>query len=209
MERTPRKYLEDTSHTVRHLYLGLESIELLWQDIEPMLLDDGRPKPGLDKEDFDVLFDASRECPQWAFSEAVLCGAILEVAFMGIQCFSKVVPKTPPESCRPLFDDVSENPRFLKFCVGEERYGVPEGLLIYAGRNQYAHWDEKVLKDPLNKNVFRRLHAEFPKYPTFERAFDLSNPQIDIYARFILRAALGWAFYKDYVVGMRRVLGIT
>jgi len=132
----------------------------------------------------------------------MFAGAILEAAYMAIRLYSRntAIPASCASFVRPGQRTV------LPFCIGEERHGVPTGLIIYAGRNQYAHWDEESLK-PVSEAVFAGLNDAFYDHPFADLAFDLGNPTIPIYAREILVTALGWTTYERYLAEMKRLLG--
>ncbi|UCD86996.1 MAG: hypothetical protein JSV01_04300 [Desulfobacterales bacterium] len=203
---TPRDYFERTSHVVRHLYLGIGSCHQLWEEATAFWTprEGGPPKTEKEKADLDIFLAKGQEYFGKKLSEGVLCGAILQVAASGILRFSKNA--TLPPSCRDLFKGIKLKERQLKFCIGQERYGVPEGLIIYAGRNQYAHWEEEKLRDKLNVRIFDKLNSAFQKHTFMDLAFDLSNPTIHIYADFLLLGVLEWKTYGAYLRGMKELL---
>ena len=209
MAMASREYIEQTSHVVRHLYLGIESVHQIWQEAEAFHNSFSDPvETDADRRNLDTFLRRGEEYFGQDFSKAVLCGAILEVACTGIRRFPQEVGEMP-ESCVPLFKGVANPSPYLKFCVGEERYGIPEGLIVYAGRNQYAHWDEGSELRPINMNVFMRLSYEFRTNPYIDLVFDLGHPLTEIRVHWILLEALEWRSYGDYVTGMRRVLDIA
>ncbi|MGB2585692.1 MAG: hypothetical protein WBC72_06065 [Pseudolabrys sp.] len=86
-----------------------------------------------------------------------------------------------------------------------DRHGIPAGLIIFAGRNQYNHWDED-WSHPTTKEIFDALSRAFWNIPSSDLAFDLSNPTIPIYAHEILVTALGWDSYEKYLGEMTELL---
>ena len=92
-----------------------------------------------------------------------------------------------------------------EICIGKERHGVPTGLIIYAGRNQYAHWDAERLYE-INEWVFEKLYDAFSDNPLSDLTFDLRNPTINIYAGELLLVALGWYSYEIYLAEMKQLL---
>jgi hypothetical protein len=70
------------------------------------------------------------------------------------------------------------------------------GLILYAGRSQYAHWEEDPHQE--TESVFRQLSHAFRDNLTYDLAFDLGNPTIDIYANEILLGGLNWTSYERY-----------
>jgi hypothetical protein len=203
---TSRDYFERTSHVVRHLYLGIGSCHQLWEEATAFWSPREGEPPNTEKEkaDLDTFLVKGQEYFGGKLSEGVLCGAILQVAASGILRFSR--NSTLPQSCRDLFKGIKLKERQLKFCIGQERYGVPEGLIIYAGRNQYAHWEEEELRDKLNVRIFDKLNSAFQDDMSMDLAFDLSNPTIHIYADLLLLGVLKWKTYGAYLRGMKELL---
>ncbi|WP_445426213.1 hypothetical protein [Alishewanella sp. HL-SH06] len=136
------------------------------------------------------------------FSRHVISGSILQIAFKAIELFSS--NKEPKSECAFLFEgvDSKKRPKYYKFLVGRLIKRVPIGLIIYAGRNQYNHFDEAALKDRVNINVFEALALEDGSM--FDDGMDFKNPSFDLeYAPIIVRSsimlsALGWKTYPDY-----------
>ena len=137
------------------------------------------------------------------FSEGTLAGAIIQVAATGIRLFS--TNKVIPDDCTNI---VPPNAKLaIPFCIGKRKYGLPIGLIIYAARNQYAHWEE----DPhqVTTNVFHQLTIAFWDNPLYDLAYDLENPTIDIYANEILLGGLNWTTYEIFRSEMEELLGLN
>jgi hypothetical protein len=64
------------------------------------------------------------------YSQAIVSGAILQIAYMAIEKFSK--NDSVPEKY-DYFNIRSDKVKL--FCIGNEIKTIPKGLLIYAGRN--------------------------------------------------------------------------
>jgi hypothetical protein len=79
------------------------------------------------------------------------------------------------------------------------------GLIVYAARNQYAHWDDEQPHE-VTKNVFAALSAAFSHDMLSDLAFALSNPTINVYANEVLLVALGWKSYDTYLAEMTSLL---
>lgn len=135
------------------------------------------------------------------FSEAMFAGGILQIASMAIRIYSKNV--TIPPSCQGIVPPKKDGA--LPFCIGRERYGLPIGLIIYAARNQYNHWDEGK-PNTVTENVFDHLSRAFHNNPLLDLAFSLSNPTINVYAHEMLINCLGWISYDYYSDDMRSML---
>jgi hypothetical protein len=139
----------------------------------------------------------------YQFSINTLNGSILQIAYMGIKLYSKneVVPPEFPSIIRPVSN-------IAHFCVGRRVREVPIGLIIYAARNQYNHWDEEHLRNRVNEWVFNMLatkHGIKDAQGIKEPAFDLSNKMIQIYSSNVV-FILGWCSYDAYLVDMKNLL---
>jgi hypothetical protein len=134
------------------------------------------------------------------FSEAMFAGAILQVAYMAIRLYSRNA--TIPMSCTSIVPPSKK--AAIRFCIGKEVRGVPTGLIVYAARNQYNHWDEE--PHEVTKNVFGALSAAFYSNMLADLAFDFSNPTINVYSNEVLLVALGWQSYDTYLAEMNSLL---
>ena len=84
--------------------------------------------------------------------------------------------------------------------------GIPEGLLVYVGRNQYAHWEETKLH-PVSERVFEVIDDWYYKNSTMDDlAYSRGPTRRKIFADNFLFKELRWKSFRDYVVGMRRLL---
>jgi hypothetical protein len=143
------------------------------------------------------LFDKSAKLGR---SEAILAGFVLQAAHMAIALFSK--NNSVPPKYAPLVKDETA----ISFCVGEERHGVPTGLIVLAARNQFCHWNDVEVRRQ-TKVVFDALDDKFMDNQWADLAFDLGNPTIAIYAAEVLFTALGWHTYDKYLEAMTQLIG--
>lgn len=134
---------------------------------------------------------------------AVICGAILQLAFSGIRLCVPRRDLSVPEWLQPHRKTVES------FCVGREVRGVPIGLLVYAGRNQDAHLGERLHE--LSWRILHRLGSYHTREldPAYcDPAFDpRGKPRWSI-AHNIL-AIIGWNDYEAYEQDMNDMLGPT
>lgn len=107
-------------------------------------------------------------------SHAAIAGAILQLAYISIRQASECTasPDDLPASIR------IQNPA-VKFCIGRKVFGLPLGLVVYAGRNQHHHMDEG-LRSPnveiirwLSEYRVREAHPDAEPLPYRDPAFDL------------------------------------
>ncbi len=123
-----------------------------------------------------------------------ICGSILQIAFMAILHFS-----TNTEVPEKLKREIKGS-KPAKFCIGSEVRGVPKGLIIYAGRNQYNHMDDKTFSQSTTY-VFDKLSNVDSTKKIKDPAFDLTQPKIVNYASNVI-ALLGWNDYANYITDM-------
>lgn len=196
-------YFRETEHVVQHLYAGLDSC---WSYYQQALehWDISQVSQPLTPERHAALnryLELAGKYFDLKFSEAMFAGGILQVAYMGIRLYSH--NKTIPASCVALVSP-SHKPA-IPFCIGAECHGIPIGLIVYAARNQYNHWDDEE-PHKVTKNVFDALSAAFYHNVLADLAFELSNPTINVYANEVLLTALGWRSYDTYLAEMRALL---
>jgi hypothetical protein len=138
-----------------------------------------------------------------SFAMASLSGSLLQLAAMGIQKYSG---NTSTAHCFEKVIRERTNP--AKFCIGRIERGVPIGLIVYAGRNQFNHLNEDELREP-NLFIFEQLSKieSYQNKGTFYRdpAFDLQNDIVENYATNIT-SALGWNNYGAYEKDMLDML---
>jgi len=209
--QSPPAFFEKTEFAVRHAYSGLASCcaywqqalqyEAPWQHGDHGMMYRDPPKTPEEKARSERFLELADKYMSLKPSEAMLAGSILQTAYTGIRIFSKnqVVPS--------IYAGLVQNSTARQFCVGKDRYGIPTGLIIYAGRNQFCHWDEAEAAHENTATIFRALTIAFWDNPFSDLAFDLGNPTISIYAGEVLFTALGWASYDKYISEMTELLG--
>jgi len=194
---SPSEYFEVTERAVKHAYAGIHSG---WSNYEDTYRHWQKNKTMTPAEIDAQSRKMGKLLGKTQFATAIFSGAILQVAYTAIMLYPPVT-KIPPN-----WAHIGPSSTAARFCIGRERHGVPTGLIIYAGRNQYAHWDDE---EPTNKivvEVFNALTIAFWDNPLSDLAFDLSNPTIAIYSGEILLTALGWHSYETYLAEMKQLL---
>jgi hypothetical protein len=215
----PGKYIAKTESAVKKIFEGIDSyLSILKKDPVPIYLGDtayaenGTALALSQTPDYQnwvaengILIQQSintqREFIAESFAFAVLCGSLLQIAAMGIQWFStnSEVPANLPQDLHDLIKTPAK-----KFCVGRTVYGVPIGLIIYAGRNQYNHMDEKEL-NPLNQKIFELLATRNNTSSYKDPAFDLSGNTLSNLSSNVT-GLLEWRDYKAYYADMELML---
>ena len=192
-------YLEKTENAVRHLYSGMEACRQHWLGAQkywnPSFLDEPMSEQQVDG--VIKYAEVARKYFDLMFSQATYAGSILQVAHVAVKLYSRNT--SIPECCADLLPKGS---KAAQFCIGQLVHGVPIGLIIYAGRNQYNHWDDEE-PHTVTMNVFNALTAAFKDVWWADLSFDLSNQGINIYSLEILQTALQWNGYDEYRSGVK------
>jgi hypothetical protein len=212
--KSATEYLDSTETAVIKLLEGIESyLEILRKGFgvqfsEPFPLDSAASRDAWCKVNARAIAEQKKSQKEFSgqlFALAILAGSILQVAAKGIECFSE------EEQIPGDFEGLIK-PTHAKFCVGKKVRGVLSGLIIYAGRNQYAHMNESALR-PLNVAVFDQLAKWYSMEGMegmenfIDPMFDLSNPKLTVYAANITgildwRGKDGYSKYRSQMEGM-------
>ena len=201
------EYAAKTESAMRLLFDGVASYARLIPDFKPSIfVSSETDSPAFETAYSDwrlknasalaATTESARKYLAESFALDTLCGAIFQVASKAIEVYSNSnhVPKKWTNS-------VGQNTK--KYCRGRHIRSVPLGLVIYAARNQHAHYNDGSLH-PLSSVVFERLATEHD-YPKSELrrdpAFDLSNPKIDSCAHTVM-TLVGWTRYEDYALDL-------
>jgi hypothetical protein len=203
-------YSSSTETAVRKLFEGIASYTEILKSIRGTTFVSGES----DREKFDAeyqawakkhkrrlekSFAAQREFSEQSFAMATLCGSVLQVAAKAIECYSPI--KSVPAHLTPI---VGNSKAAIPFCIGREVRGIPIGLIIYAGRNQHTHFNEKRFAK-VNEAVFDQL-ATVPGYSAVrDPALNLHNPLLSSFASNIT-FVLGWRTHSNYKKDMQALL---
>jgi len=194
-------YLEDTEPAVRHLFLGLASY---YSTPLPSILQ-YRDETGVirmtreENEEFLKAYDGHFALET---ARAALAGSILQIAYSGLKQY-------PSDNIvTPQFSDLGVDgvPRSNAFCVGRLVRNLPIGLLIYAGRVQYSHWEEGEPTNPIVRQVFRELAISYSDDPYFDMAYVLDYPTPRPVSHYLVWLEFGWHSYDLYLQDMTKLL---
>ena len=130
-------YIGQSEQAVRHLFDGLNEYDSITL---PSIMDyvDETGLVRMTKEENQAFLQAYEEYFDLDFARASLAGSMLQVAYSGVKRYSPAT--TVSQRCSEL--NVKAGTTAARFCLGGEIKGIPEGLLIYAGRIQYNHWED-------------------------------------------------------------------
>jgi len=213
---TPRKYIKEITHAAEQLFEGLRYYDKHLRSVETPIFttpyDDEaevqrkyRTWLRQNRDRLKAYHKHVREYFGYAISKAALCGGILQLAFTGMKLHSRT-RKRIPASCKAIFKGKEES-EAKNYCIGRLVYGIPMGLIIYAGRNQYSHMDDKQYRE-ITERVFEHLtnFGTGGKYRNPQ--FDLRARKKEIYADNIL-AILDWTDLKPFLKDMKAMLKCT
>lgn len=135
-------------------------------------------------------------------ARAITAGSILQVAYSAIRRYSK--NKSLPQVAIDV--GVTKGHVAEPFCIGRIMHDLPIGLLIYAGRIQYNHWQEGEPWNQVAKEVLRRLYYVHSQNPLFDLAYDLEYPAPRPISHYIVRLELGWDGIEAFDADFRQML---
>jgi len=213
---TINEYLNKTESAAQKIFEGIDCYLKILDDnqrpIFPMFI-----SSEIDEDRFQEEFERWRETHRdeiessltvqkqfinESFALSTLCGALLQLAFMGIQQYSN---NTSP--CEGFEHIIKKESKAAKYCVGRPVRNIPIGLIIYAGRNQYNHFDENDNLSKLNSFIFEKLCKYRSQDESYrEPAFDLKNRFLTIYAHNII-SILEWRNHEIYANDMKEMVG--
>jgi hypothetical protein len=194
LQTDPESYLLETEHAVRHLFSAIDLYESLLIGVTP-------PSQAQNMDQVTRYLELARKYFGYSFSESTLCGSILQIAFMGVFLFPKNT--VIPAHCTHLVKQACS--KAIPFCIGRVVHGIPIGLIVYAGRNQFNHWDDKTF-DPPTTQVFQTLRKAYYENPFFDMAYELNYPGRTIKANYLVLNELRWRTYDQYVTDMRAMI---
>jgi hypothetical protein len=213
------EYLKRTESAVIKILDGIDSyIQILRDSKLPIYIGNARDtlnqRPAYqnwvaaNQAEIQLSLKAQKEFSAESFALATLCGSLLQIAAMGIQCFSEneEIPENLPES---LYSLLKPKSKITKFCIGRRIRSVPIGLAIYAGRNQFNHMDDDELREP-NVTIFNLLaqnYAGTTEQFSKDPAFDLKNGILTNFASNIT-GLLKWRDYESYYSDMYSLIVI-
>ena len=154
MSITAQQYLNETEPAVMDFFASLSRYnrmyDQLW-DMKPDLMEEYRDEqtgqmmqrsrqPTADEQaQLQRYLSHAQECFGYRFSEAVLCGSILQIAFMGIRLFSQNTKI--PASCATLVDPIDDQRTELHSDVLLERERRLDHLVDRCGLGQRDEHD--------------------------------------------------------------------
>ena len=176
-------YLKGTEPAVQHMFAALEVYRAI------------TPRPSVDKykKNDGRIHLTGDEATQFLHDEidamgldvakATLSGGIVQVAYSGIKQYSRNTEI--PASCHHF--DIPTDRGKAKFCIGREIHSLPIGLIIYAARIQYNHWEEGTPSNPTARAIFRYLSSVRMDDPWHDLVYELDWPKPRPVTHYILQ----------------------
>jgi hypothetical protein len=217
IQPTPAEYLERTSSATQKLFTGINDYHLILSKNIQAVVYTGNPR-GYEAWERDNAEEirrtheqnrkATREFIAEEHALSVLCGAVLQVALKVLELRTETYPSV---EIAEEFDAIKSKATLQRFYIGRHVRGLPIGIIIYAGRNQHVHFEDKALHD-ISRIVFQMLAKNFAldlpfkivstsnidtSDERFDPAFDLNKRQLYSYAANITYL-LGWRDYETY-----------
>ena len=196
-----KKYLKETEPAVKHMFDALKH----YIKLNPRRQEGSRRNGNAQaRKEVIKYLDRSIDATGLDMAKATLCGAIVHVAYSGIKQYSK--NGTIHSSCgEPEIPAGNDNARFY---VGREIHGIPMGLIVYAAREQFNHWEKGTPSDPTAKGVFEHLRAVRKKNIWQDLIYELDWPVKRPVSHHVLLQELNWQTYEDYLTDMQQALSL-
>lgn len=195
-------YIKSTEPAVQLMFMGLQLYRYLTPrpSLEQYQQEDGGIQMTLDQAQ-DFLKDEV-DAMSLDFAKAMLSGAIIQVAYSGLNQHSTET-KIPKEL------SITMDQKKAKFCVGRVIHGLPLGLVVYAARIQYNHWEEGMPKNRTAKDVFMHLAKVRLNDPWHDLVYELDWPLPRPVTHHVLDLELQWCNYEDYLLDMKQMLNLS
>ena len=208
------EYVKKTESAVLNLFDGIDSYSAILREALIPVFSSAFKDETSYREKAEIWYDqneisiaeslqSQRQFAAEIFALSTLCGALLQIAFMAFQLFSK--NQNVPKEFKHL---IKTGNKRSSFCIGRLVRKVPLGLVVYAGRNQHNHMDDKTLREP-NLTIFKILSENIElksNKDLIDPAFDLKNTNILSFSANIT-AILGWRQYEFYKADLLDALG--
>lgn len=156
-----------------------------------------------------AALERQREYFSLTESHAAIAGAILQLAYISIRQASACAAR-PSD----LPDSLPTPNAAVRFCIGRKVFGLPLGLIVYAGRNQHHHMDEQ-LRSPnmeivqwLSEYKVREAHPDAEALPYRDPAFDLDVFAGRSIAHNIL-SILGWESAASVLEDLQAAIALS
>jgi hypothetical protein len=183
-------YLQDSEVAVRHMFDEINSYDSFKLPSIMKYID----KTGIvtmTKEENDAFLDSYKKYFDLDFSRATMAGSLLQVAY---NCLNQFSPGPDDHAICEKFN-INKGSIAERLCIGRKVHGIPIGLLIYAGRVQYNHWEDGKFNG-ITQDIFREL--VIAHMDDIDMVYELNYPAPRPVSHYIIRVDLKWQTYDDY-----------
>jgi len=208
------QYLKQTESAVKRIYDSYYSYyELMKEPERPVFFYCGdtnteeyrKERDKWEEENKDIIGERTKRDNEFAFetfARSTLCGAILQFGYTAIKLFSNNT--TVPHEFKNV---IKENTSAAKFCIGRVIEDIPSGLIVFAGRNQAMHYEDKKFNEPTPTVFYRLCNYYSERFQKWYKNsyFDLDGSNHGHFAENILNK-LEWMNYSLYEQEIRKML---
>ena len=181
-----KEYIERIDPAINYLFLGLDQ----YSEIDLQRAD---PKSKIFLKEYANYIWLS-------YSRACLAGSILQLVYTGIKSYSEI---------NKIDNNIQEfgfTNKIYKFSVGRRIYDLPIGFYIYAGRNQFNHYEEGWKLNKNNTIVFKQLLNIYEKDSLRDMVYELEYPIPEPKSFEIVWSELSWKNYSSYYSDINEII---
>jgi hypothetical protein len=200
---TAETYINATEVAVRDLFSILDKYDSTYlPSLSKYTNENGEIH--MSKSENEAFLQAHVDYMDLDFARATLAGSILQVAFIALKQYSPGL--VDPALCQKF--GIKNGNLAEKFCIGRQIHEIPLGLLIYAGRVQYNHWEEGLPNNPVVQGIFQKLVWAYYDNMLMDLVYDLGGVRTYPVPHYIVRVELKWRNYEDYLNDLKLLLKV-
>lgn len=196
----PQKYYEQTEHAARQLIKNLNFYDELLDKgviVSPFWADNENWNDKAEnwyKENQDKIENSGDYLKEFAGSQIsrdVISGSLLQIAYMGLKLYA---PKIPINKLPALINekiDKSGQQYLAKFSHGRKVWNLPIGLIVYASRNQYNHFEDKSY-NTLTQTIVDEMTKHDPMIPEILKKDEARSISYRVVEK------LGWKYFRNF-----------
>jgi hypothetical protein len=196
-------YLRATEPAVRHFFRSIDEYDAMpLPNIYDYVGDDGIVR--MTDTQYKEYMKQTTEFMDLHLARAIVAGSILQVAYTAIRLHSTNT-RIPDEAAAI---GVTEGHASVAFSIGRLIHEIPIGLIIYAGRIQYNHWEDGEPWNKVAREILREVYLVHSSNPLFDLAYDLEFPSPKPVSHYLMRLELKWHGYSEFKSDILEMLQI-
>lgn len=192
---TPNRYLTQSERGARHVFDGIAVYLHQYRNLR---------WPAHAKNTTE-LASALEDVANWRVAESaltVLCGAVLQIADMGLDACSS--NESIPVACSGFTD-----PALARFCVGRDVHGLPLGAIVHFGRSWMGGTEQstpgcRTFMNGVFDHLLHLYYSDGVADPAPEPAGGYRGQPVRTDA--LVLSTIGWTSYERYLRDMRQML---